>query len=91
MSLKTVLIIVGCIVLAIIGYYLLGEIGTLAGVAALFGPKIVKLNKQVEEANQQATEIKKEIQEIEKKEIKLKSEGVENKSTQEEVDYWKNQ
>jgi hypothetical protein len=91
MPIKYILYIIGGFILLAAGYYFLGEMGLLGAAGILFGSTATKLKQQSSTLDTQAAIIKEKIQEIEKKEVEIKQVGVEDKSAQEEVNYWKNQ
>ena len=84
-------IILTIIALFVITYFL-GEMGLLGGILTALGiGGSNKFKEQIEKLDNKAEKVKAEVAEIEKKREKLKKDGVEEKTSDEEVDYWKDQ
>ena len=78
------------LILIVIGvlFYFFGSKSLFAGLAALGG---LGTGEAINKLKSKQKQLESNLSEIEKKEEKLKKDGVEDKTSQEEVDYWKNQ
>ena len=91
MKIKVILIIV--LILAALGvlYYYFDLGGIFCGIFGLVGGSGVALRKKQGQLEELEKAIEKEVSAIEKEHEKLRNEGVEDKTDQEEVDYWRRQ
>jgi len=83
------------IILAGLGaYYILGEVGLLVPLMALFGlgsGEVISQSNAIKELDAKAERVKTKLEEIKKEQEKLDKEGVKELSDKEETEYWKNQ
>jgi hypothetical protein len=88
---KTKIILIIILILAALGvlYYYFDLGGVFCGIFGLVGGSGVALKKKQDQLEGLERAIEKEVDVIEKERAKLEKDGVEDKTDQEEVDYWK--
>ena len=90
MSKKVYIYITLILILLGVLYYYFDLGGIFSGIFGLVGLSGAKFNRQQSKLKKLEIMIDDEVKKIEQEQDKLKNGGVENKTAEEEVDYWKN-